>query len=123
MVIAALANSGAAVVKLPNGERALVPPSKLTGYLLSEAHPAGRVKAAFFRAVGFDEDAGSLFEQGLLAIARNDDVVEVVPSPYGVKNVVDGPLATPLGRIVRLRTVWIIEAGRDRPRLVTAYPA
>lgn len=110
-------------MKLPNGDRAFVPPGKIVAYLLSETHPAGRSKAKFFRAVGFSEADVALLEAGLLAIARTDDVVESVTSPHGVKYVVDGPLPTPLARKVRLRTIWIIEHDMPYPRLVTAYPA
>lgn len=110
-------------MKLPNGARAVVPPSKLNDYLLSEAHPAGRSKARFFRGVGFTATNADRLARELLAIARMADVVASASSPHGVKYVVDGALATPLAGIVRLRTVWITEAEEDRPRFVTAYPA
>jgi len=32
---------------------ALIDDHKITGYLLSNSHPAGRAKATFFRSVGF----------------------------------------------------------------------
>jgi hypothetical protein len=38
---------------LPNASRAVVPEAKITRYLLSETHPAGRSKARFFTAHGF----------------------------------------------------------------------
>jgi hypothetical protein len=41
---------------------------------------------------------------------------------YGVNYVVDGSLATPIGITVNVRTVWIIEAGEEEPRFVTAHP-
>ncbi len=34
----------------------------------------------------------------------------------------NGPLQTPAGPLVRIRTVWIIETGRTDPRFVTAFP-
>jgi hypothetical protein len=40
-------------VRLPYHERARVPQSKITDYLLSSAHRDGREKAVFFRAFGF----------------------------------------------------------------------
>jgi hypothetical protein len=45
-------------------------------------------------------------------------------SPHGEKFVVDGWLSvhTEEGRQRSVRTIWIIDAGNDAPRLVTAYP-
>ena len=110
-------------MKLPNRENAYIPPAKLTGYLLSETHSVGKAKAGFFRLIGFDEARVDTLEQGLLAIARSEEVREVTPSPHGTKYVVEGALETPTGRLVQVRTVWIVELDQDRPRFVTAYPA
>ena len=43
-------------------------------------------------------------------------------SPHGQKYIVDGMLVTPIGQLPLIRTVWVVDAGGDRPRLVTAYP-
>ena len=109
-------------MRLPYGDEAVVPLRKLTEYLLSESHPTGSSKAAFFRNLGFDEAGVSLFEDGLLAIARGGDVIEVVPSPHGIKYVVDGGIQTPRGTAAVVRTIWIVESDQRRPRFVTAYP-
>jgi hypothetical protein len=110
-------------VKLPGREKAYVPPSKMEGYLLSSTHLVGRVKARFFRSIGFDETNLDLLEQHLLAIAHSEEVTEVAVSPHGTKYVIEGAIPTLDGRYVRVRTVWIIDAGQDSPRFVTAYPA
>jgi hypothetical protein len=110
-------------VKLPNGENAYISPSKLTGYLLSETHSVGKAKAGFFRVVGFDEAQVEMLERGLLAIARSEEVQEVITSLHGTKYVVEGALETPTGRSVQVRTVWIVELDQNRPRFVTAYTA
>jgi hypothetical protein len=110
-------------MKLPNKEKAVIAESKLKRYLLSEAHSVGKSKAKFFIEVGFDQDTFEILEHGLLVIAQSEDVTEVVPSPHGVKYVIDGTLETPNRRRVDVRTIWIIDRGRDRPRFVTAYPA
>jgi hypothetical protein len=99
-----------------------VPPPKLTGYLHSLTHSVGRSRARFTRALGFDEVSLHLLEQGLLAIARAEEVVASESSPHGVRDVVSGAVATPLGTDVRLRTVWTVEASPDRSHFVTAYP-
>jgi hypothetical protein len=109
-------------MKLPNRENAYVPLSKLKDYLLSETHVVGRSKAKFLRAFGFDETNTELLEQGLLMIAQNQDINEVASSPHGTKYVIDGSLQTPIGNIVNIRTVWIIDKGQNRPRFITAIP-
>jgi hypothetical protein len=109
-------------MKLPNRENASVPASKLTDYLLSETHSVGRSKAKFLRLLGFDESNVQTLEQGLLAIAQTGDVKEVAPSRHGTKYVIEGGLSAPDGRSAQVQTVWIIDAGQDRPRFVTTYP-
>jgi hypothetical protein len=110
-------------MKLPAGEHAVIPPAKLVDYLLSLTHPVGRSKARFLRAAGFDETNVSTLEHGLLAIARNGDVIQTQSSPHGTKFAVEGELSAPIGGVMFLRTIWIIETGQAHPRLVTAYPA
>ena len=109
-------------MKMPHGAEAVVPLPKLAEYLLSERHPVGRFKATFFRRLGFRQGTVQFFEKGRLAIARNDDAVEVITSLHGTKYIVDGVLETPDGASVAIRTVWIVELNQYRPRFVTAYP-
>lgn len=109
-------------MKLPNSERAWIPEQKLRAYLLSTTHPVGQAKARFFRDFGFHDENVDLLESGLLAIACSQAVVQATKSPFGEKYVVDGELHTPSGRTVTVRTAWIIEAGEDAPRFVTAHP-
>lgn len=110
-------------MRLPNAEAARIEADKLEGYLLSETHPVGRFKAKFFRGVGFDESSVDVLLRGLLAVAMSEEVIETLSSVHGVKYVVDGVITAPSGARVKLRTVWIIDPGEDRPRFVTAYPA
>ena len=109
-------------MKLPNREDAYIPPQKLEGYLLSETHPIGQSKARFLHAFGFDQTTVSELAQALMAIAHTEEVSEIVPSPYGIKYVIDGMLQTPSGIPVAVRTIWIIDINQGRPRFVTAYP-
>lgn len=109
--------------KLPNLDRAYIPLPKLKEYLLSEAHPVGRSKAKFLRAVGFNETNLDLLEKLLIKIAQTQEVNSIEKTHYGIKYVIEGVLETPNGRIVQMRTIWIIEADQDEPRFITAYPA
>lgn len=110
-------------MKLPNRDRAYVHSSKLIGYLLSKTHPDGKSKAKLLRAVGFNETNIDILKQGLLSIAQNQDVNEIVSSQHGIKYVIEGNLPTPLGGSVFLLTIWIIDNGQEIPRFVTAYPS
>jgi hypothetical protein len=109
-------------MKLPNADKAYVPPRKLLDYLLSPSHPVGGSKARFFRSAGFDDSNVSTLEHGLIDIARSEEVTEVEQTTHGTKYAVEGLLQTPAGGPKRIRTLWIIEAGGDSPRFVTAYP-
>jgi hypothetical protein len=109
-------------MRLPNRNKAYIPLRKLELYLLSETHAVGKSKAKFFRILGFNETNITALEQELLAIAQTESVIEVLPSPYGTKYIIDGDLSTPRGTSARVRTVWIIEIGEEIPRFVTVHP-
>jgi hypothetical protein len=109
-------------MRLPNCENAFIASSKLEGYLLSGTHPAGQSKAKFFRPISFDETTLQALQTGLFVIARESEVTQVIPSHHGMKYIIDGPLSTPIGQVVVIRTSWIIDTGQDIPRFVTAYP-
>ena len=51
-----------------------------------------------------------------------EPVGDTVDSAYGTRYAVDGPLETPDGRNPLVRTVWIVDKGSARPRLITAHP-
>ena len=40
-------------MRVPNAAAARVDLEKITAYLLSDAHPIGRIKAKFFKGLGF----------------------------------------------------------------------
>ena len=108
-------------MKLPFRERAYVGPEKVADYLLSQTHPVGGWKAKVFCAAGFDETNVSELQDALLSIARSDDVTSAQQTAHGTKYVVEGEIATPSGRPLSVRTVWIVESDSETPRLVTAY--
>ncbi len=109
-------------MKLQKSEYAYIPLAKLLDYLLSETHPVGKSKAKYLRSLGFNEINVNLLKEGLLAIARLEDVKEAISSSHGVKYVIDGTLQTPTGVFIKLRTIWVIDKNMERPRFVTAYP-
>ena len=107
---------------LPNHPAAVIDESKLVDYLLNAAHPDNGGKAAFFAGWGFAPADWRVLERAIRGMISRADVARVVPSPWGVKYVVDGPLASPHGQTPPVRTVWVIAAAATDPRLVTAYP-
>jgi Domain of unknown function (DUF6883) len=109
-------------VKLPNAERAVVPDRKITHYLLSTTHRDGRHKAEFFRGFGFTLEAWKELAAALLNHARNHEVVEIVPTPFGRNYVVEGLMPAPDGRAPKVRVVWFIANGGETATLATAYP-
>lgn len=109
-------------MKLPNGERAVIPEAKLRDYLLSLSHQHGRHKAVFFGRLGFTQNRWQELATALRAHVERHEVEKAEESPFGMRYAVDGDLSTPIGRVVRVRTVWYVEHGEDFPRFVTAYP-
>jgi filamentous hemagglutinin len=110
------------MVKLPNAERAVINEQKLKGYLLSRFHPIGRFKAAIFaRAVFGAENSAALASQ-LRELALRGQATPGESSAYGQKYLVSGTLTGPAGLRLEVTSVWIVPAGSDVPRLVTAYP-
>ena len=106
---------------VPNASMATVADEKLSDYLLSETHPVGRFKAAFFRSLGYTLNTANELEVDLLALLENE-VTETVTSDYGTKYVVPGVLGRGDYDDRLIVSVWIILAGEKAPRFVTAYP-
>jgi len=107
---------------LPNQEHAIIPTEKLQKYLLSDSHPIGRSKATFFKRLGFSASNLSEFDTAIREILQTQSVQQTLPTAYGTKYMVDGMLEGKAQQGRRIRTVWIIEAEGESPRLVTAYP-
>lgn len=108
--------------RLPNAERAHVESRKVTDYLLSPEHSLGKGKAKFFSQFGFNRDEHEDFVTSLKKHAVSQPVVEVKESPHGVKYVLECSCQSPDRRNPCIRSVWIIEPGEERPRLITAFP-
>jgi hypothetical protein len=107
---------------IPNAALAVVPPEKLTGYLLDVSHPVGGSKARWLISFGYQPNQPQVLADDMLDVVRGGDTFSSEESPFGVKYLVPGQLVTPSGRSVNIVTVWITEARDPRPRFVTAYP-
>ena len=108
-------------MKLPNADRAVIPPEKLRDYLLSTTHPVGRSKASFFEHLGYTRDDWARLDADLREQHLGQDAREVETTKYGRTFVIEAPLAGPLASRA-LVSVWMIRNGEEDPRFVTAYP-
>jgi hypothetical protein len=109
-------------VRLPNYENAIVPESKITGYLLSIKHRDGRSKAEFFIQLGFSPAAWEELVRALLRHIADNEVAKIDDSPFGKRYTIEGQLLAPGWKTAVIRSVWFIEEGEELPRFVTAYP-
>jgi hypothetical protein len=109
-------------MRLPNARLAVVDQAKITGYLLNPEHPDNGGKAAFFAALDFHCSDWDTFANAPRRLALMADVTESMETVHGKKYIVDGELENPAAKGAWVRSIWIIDAGRDSPRLVTAYP-
>lgn len=111
-------------MKLRNAHLAVIDRSKVLDYLLNEAHPDNGGKARFFASLGFSREDPDRLIKALRDVAEHGEVVSNAESVHGEKCVVDGSLSvhTQETRQWSVRTVWIIDRGKEAPRLVTAYP-
>ena len=108
-------------MKLPGGGDVLIEERKVLEYLLSRTHPVGRFKARVFAALGFESKDAEAFIGELRRIAAVGEVSEVVGTSFGEKHIVPGDLKGSLGELPVL-TVWFVERGQDRARLITVRP-
>jgi len=108
--------------RLPNAELAIVDDGKLSGYILNPDHKEGWPKGRFLISHGFDRADLAGLREALLRHGRDNDVADSEVTAFGVKHRVDGPLRTPTGRVVWVRTVWQVDAGQTGPRFVTLKP-
>ncbi len=108
-------------MKLPNSERAVVDPRKLTSYSLDPEHDEGRHKAHLFESlVGIDRQNVELLLDAVKKAAASGEAVLGKLDRYGQRYAIDFPLTGP-GGTATIRSAWIIRNGEDFPRLVTCF--
>jgi hypothetical protein len=107
-------------MKLPNGDHAIVDIRKLLEYCLNPQHPRGRNKARVFASVGIREADAEVLRTALVEAARATDAHLGVANVHGQRYIVDFDLFRQ-GRVVRIRSTWIVRIGDDLPRLTSCY--
>lgn len=110
-------------MKLPNADKALIQREKIADYLLNAAHPDNNGKAEFFESFGFRSDDWETLANAFRRAALDGEVIQHLETSHGVKYVLHAAMETPSDKSPLVRTVWIVDRGRNFPRLVTAYPA
>lgn len=109
-------------MKLPNADQAVVEESKVVEYLLNVNHRRGASKAKALLSLGYNPGSSHLFINDIKQQHLSGDVVEVRKSPWGERCDIVAPLTGPSGDTMMFRSIWQIDLGSDRPRLITMYP-
>lgn len=107
--------------RLPNAPLCLVETAKVRDYLLDPHNAHNRGKADQFGQYGFTRTDWSTLAGALRAHPLFNDVIATTTTIHSVEHVVRCHLRSPDRRNPCLTSVWIIEPGAIRPRLVTAY--
>ena len=105
-----------------NANRAVIDEEKLLGYLLSETHPVGRYKAAFFSSLGYSAADWERLRTDLREHVLKLDPDRERETQYGRKYEFHASLNGPNGRSAQVVSVWMVHSQEDFPRFITAYP-
>jgi hypothetical protein len=109
-------------VKIPNADHAIIEQQKLVDYLLNTEHRRGGSKAALLALFGYSTANWERLAADLRDTHLSADVTIERTTPYGQRYEIRAPLATPSGRLLMISSIWQIDQGTDRPRLITLYP-
>jgi hypothetical protein len=110
-------------MRLPYADRAVVDIAKLREYVLNEAHPRGRHKARVFAsALGLGADEAAWLRIRILEAVLQSDAVPGLHDRYGQRFMVEFSVSTAVGQAL-VRSLWIIRAGEELPRLTSCYVA
>jgi hypothetical protein len=107
---------------VPNADRAIIAPEKITAYLLNVSHKRGGPKARLLLSLGYRPDDRRRLESDLRTQHLSLDVTRTSENAYGVVYEVEGPIRTPGGKNVRFCSIWQVDTGTDVPRFITMYP-
>ena len=92
-------------MKLPKAKHAFIEKEKFN-YLFSKSKE-------YFRKIGFNDTSLKDFEEALLTVATNNEIKTVEENKFGIKYVIEGLIDSPIGKKVRVRTVWSIDKGEQ----------
>jgi hypothetical protein len=110
------------LAKLPNADKAIIAPDKLRDYLLNPSHRRGGSKAKLLNTLAYRVENWKRLDADLRSQHLPVDVTGAVNTEYGTRYDISAPLKGPNGRIMLFRSIWQIDTGNDRPRLITMIP-
>jgi len=110
------------MAQIPNYEKAIIDAAKLRDYVLSNSHPIGRFKAVLFQQMGYGQENWEQLAKDIITqhLTLNAELGE--KTKYGQKYMIAGDIKGPSGRVIRLKSIWIILTGEDFARFITIYP-
>lgn len=98
----AIANAKKSLMKLPNGDCAVITMEKIRGYCLNIEHPSGRHKAKVFAsALGITADNADVLKALVMRAAVEGDVVQPSETTFGQMLTVDWRIPGPEKIILR----------------------
>ena len=107
-------------MKLPKGDRALVPMSKIRGYCLNPDHSSGKHKARVFAsALGITASNATALRDLVQRAAVEGEVVQQFSTAFGEQFKVDW--IVPDSEQLVLRTIWEVTLDSSTPRLISAF--
>ena len=109
-------------MKLPNAENAIIEEEKVVHYLLNLIHRRGASKARLLKSLGYEASEWQRLANDLRQQHLTADVVEQHATNWGERHDIVAPLTGPTGDTVMFHSIWQIDLGSDRPRLITMYP-
>ncbi|MCC6500023.1 MAG: hypothetical protein IT313_07115 [Anaerolineales bacterium] len=108
-------------MKLPHADRAVVDVEKLRNYCLSPSHPRGKHKARVFaRVLGLTAADADELRQRILSAVILEDAIPTDQDEYGQRYAVDFRISRQ-GNEALVRSLWIIRASEDFPRMTSCY--
>lgn len=106
-------------MKIPNAKNAFVEVSKLRDYCLNPSHEVGKHKARVFAsALGLSRNDVLVLRDALLSAVKTNEAVAGKANKFGKRYILDFDFEH-ADKIARIRSVWIVDAGAEIPRLVT----
>ena len=108
-------------MQLPNRALATIAREKLTEYLLNTRHKRGGTKARLLAQFVYTVQHWRRLEADIRS-GLDAEVDLVRPTGYGTRYEIRMTLQTPRGVPLIVRTIWQIDNGRERSRLITLYP-
>ena len=108
-------------MKLPNGDKAIVPMEKLTRYCLDFESVDGKHKARMFRnKLGLIKTDALILRDTLLKVARENDALHIKTNKFGEYYTIAFKLSFN-NKTATVLSAWFINNDTIIPRLITCY--